>query len=137
MESDAKLREEPVLKTEVVYVDNKDKTLSDDEMKGDNDWASDTSTKTKEDSSAEKVETGRKQYSCEECNKVFKNRYYFEVHNSKHTGVKPYACEVCNKGFTMRWVLKIHSRIHTGEEVVSWVFLRFGMVFFRCETVFV
>lgn len=28
----------------------------------------------------------KKIFSCEECNKTFKNRYYYEVHNSNHTG---------------------------------------------------
>lgn len=58
-------------------------------------------------------------YSCNECQKTFKNRYYFEVHNTKHTGFKPYTCDICKKGFSMRWVLNMHSRVHTGVKPYS------------------
>jgi uncharacterized Zn-finger protein len=58
----------------------------------------------------------QKSFTCKQCNKTFKYRYYFEVHNSSHTGQKPYVCNICNKAFSMRWVLKMHSRIHTGDK---------------------
>jgi hypothetical protein len=48
----------------------------------------------------------QKSFTCKQCNKTFKYRYYFEVHNSSHTGQKPYVCNICNKAFSMRWVLK-------------------------------
>lgn len=78
------------------------------------------STKRKYGNKAKLKRTKEKlTYSCNECQKTFKNRYYFEVHNTKHTGFKPYMCDVCKKGFSMRWVLNMHSRVHTGVKPYS------------------
>uniref|UniRef100_A0A1A9W5F6 C2H2-type domain-containing protein n=1 Tax=Glossina brevipalpis TaxID=37001 RepID=A0A1A9W5F6_9MUSC len=56
----------------------------------------------------------KKQYSCQDCGKVYRTMGALKMHISTHT--KPHKCQKCGKAFSRSWLLKGHLRTHTGEK---------------------
>ena len=54
------------------------------------------------------------QYTCEICQKVFKNEAILLEHSISHTGERPYCCCVCNKSYPLVKGLKVHMRLIHG-----------------------
>ncbi|XP_024914609.1 zinc finger protein 239-like isoform X2 [Cynoglossus semilaevis] len=57
----------------------------------------------------------KKPHACPDCDKTFKNEYYFKIHRQVHTGHSPFFCSECGKGFLTGNALKKHTLTHTGE----------------------
>lgn len=54
------------------------------------------------------LEKTEKAFKCEQCPKVFKNRYQLTLHNRSHSGEKPYECHICCRAFSMSSNLQKH-----------------------------
>ncbi|XP_075769171.1 uncharacterized protein LOC142821596 isoform X2 [Pelodiscus sinensis] len=67
----------------------------------------------------EKAQTGKRPFSCSDCEKSFSRRSYLVTHRRDHTGEKPFSCSNCGKSFSQRSYLVIHRRDHTGEKPFS------------------
>ena len=57
--------------------------------------------------------TGKTQFSCTECGKMFNHKSSLKTHAMIHTGEKPFSCTVCDKGFNQTGSLKRHMKTHT------------------------
>ena len=58
-------------------------------------------------------------YSCEYCEKTFKEKGNMKSHMRVHTGERPFKCDVCKKSFGQRHHLVNHKLLHTGEKPFS------------------
>ena len=58
-------------------------------------------------------------YSCEYCQKTFKEKKNMKSHMWLHTGERPFKCDVCEKSFTYKHHLASHKLLHTGEKPFS------------------
>lgn len=58
----------------------------------------------------------RKPYACPDCDKTFKNEYYFKIHKRIHLGDSPFLCSECGKSCVTADSLKKHELTHTGEK---------------------
>ena len=56
--------------------------------------------------------SGRKNYSCRYCSKLFSAPSFLRDHERIHTGEKPYSCEICGKSFATKSNRKAHQSIH-------------------------
>ncbi|XP_039978081.1 zinc finger protein 629-like [Xiphias gladius] len=74
---------------------------------------------TKVPVSDNRLNNGKKPFSCSECGKTFGFKTHLQEHLRCHTGEKPFSCLVCNKCFSWRRELQRHMRIHTGEKRLS------------------
>ncbi|PIO32114.1 hypothetical protein AB205_0143810, partial [Aquarana catesbeiana] len=77
------------------------------------------STKKAEGNPTQKCRTWKKQYSCAECGKRFKQKSTLITHERVHTGEKPFSCSECGRCFKQRSTLITHERVHTGEKPYS------------------
>ncbi|XP_041510447.1 zinc finger and SCAN domain-containing protein 5B-like [Microtus oregoni] len=59
---------------------------------------------------------GRVPFGCHQCNKSFRYKSQFILHQRTHTGERPFRCHLCEKGFLQSSDLRVHQRIHTGEK---------------------
>ncbi|KAJ8680919.1 hypothetical protein QAD02_016706 [Eretmocerus hayati] len=50
-----------------------------------------------------KVHPDENPYSCECCNKIFRDRYNLELHTRRHSGEKPFQCELCSKAYSDKY----------------------------------
>jgi len=66
-----------------------------------------------------RLHSGKKPYSCSNCNKSFALKSILKDHVRLHTGEKPHWCSVCNILFTQNNHLQTHLRLHTGEKPYS------------------
>ena len=57
-----------------------------------------------------------KPFTCDICEKVFKERRELSRHKLIHDGGKPYACDTCQKTFKYRSNLNTHKVIHSDEK---------------------
>lgn len=55
-------------------------------------------------------------YTCDYCNKCFKQEAHLKQHVRIHTDDRPYGCPFCGKAFRQKAVLNQHVRLHTGEK---------------------
>ena len=62
-----------------------------------------------------KISQNDQQYTCEYCEKIFRDRRQLMIHTRIHTGEKPYQCNQCDKAFSRQPDLLRHRRVHTGE----------------------
>ena len=60
--------------------------------------------------------THKKPFACPECDKRFKNEYYFQLHKRVHSGESLFICSECGKSFVTVGSLKTHELTHTGEK---------------------
>lgn len=67
----------------------------------------------------ELIHTNEKPFSCEICQKSFRQESSFRRHKLIHADVKPYSCKYCFKKIRHETALKEHERIHTGETPYS------------------
>jgi len=56
-----------------------------------------------------------KQFECDMCQRIFKDRGNMKKHRLTHSGTKPYSCSICNKAFTQSGSLTKHKRTHSGD----------------------
>ncbi|KAM4560537.1 uncharacterized protein PAE49_012749 [Odontesthes bonariensis] len=61
------------------------------------------------------VQEGSRWHCCKDCGKVIK-RSNLRYHQRLHTGEKPYSCDQCGAAFTGLSDLKKHQRIHSGDK---------------------
>ncbi|XP_029443657.1 zinc finger protein 664-like [Rhinatrema bivittatum] len=64
----------------------------------------------------ERVDSGKKPFTCSECNRRFSWKSNLKKHERIHTGEKPFICTECDKSFSRKSNLKSHEKIHTGEK---------------------
>lgn len=60
-----------------------------------------------------KEHTGRKQFRCNICRRMFVHQSNLVKHMHEHTMKKPYECDICANTFTCSRNLKRHKRLHT------------------------
>ena len=60
--------------------------------------------------------THKKPFACPDCDKRFKNEYYFQLHKRVHSGESLFICSECGKSFVTVGSLKTHELTHTGEK---------------------
>ena len=70
-------------------------------------------------------ERSERPFSCDFCDKKFKQKDKKRVHERSHTGEKPYACTFCGRTFARRDFKTNHERIHTNERPYSCRFCGF------------
>ncbi|XP_027229499.2 zinc finger protein 25 [Penaeus vannamei] len=68
--------------------------------------------------SSNKETTGQvnKNYKCDHCDSVFRQKNNLRRHLKLHSGHKPYVCKECGLSFYVQDSLKKHMRTHTGEK---------------------
>ena len=54
------------------------------------------------------IHTGKKPFSCEICDSVFRRRSHLDKHSKLHTGERPHVCTYCGKGFIQKANLNLH-----------------------------
>lgn len=54
-----------------------------------------------------------KEFECELCKKLFKNKYYLDRHLKIHLNQKEFKCEHCDKSFLQKAHLKGHMKVHS------------------------
>uniref|UniRef100_A0A915IEC8 C2H2-type domain-containing protein n=1 Tax=Romanomermis culicivorax TaxID=13658 RepID=A0A915IEC8_ROMCU len=57
-----------------------------------------------------------KNFTCNQCGKVFNAHYNLTRHAYVHTGLRPFICKICGKGFRQASTLCRHKIIHTSEK---------------------
>ena len=63
------------------------------------------------------VHTGERKFSCDGCEKSFKQFSTLSQHKvSKHSDKKPYVCEICRQCFCRASILIKHRKIHNSEK---------------------
>ncbi|XP_010216888.1 PREDICTED: zinc finger protein 431-like, partial [Tinamus guttatus] len=62
------------------------------------------------------LETAKKLYVCNACDKAFTRKWVLTVHKRTHSGEKPYVCNMCDKAFTRKSDLTVHKRTHTNDK---------------------
>ncbi|XP_029443893.1 gastrula zinc finger protein XlCGF26.1-like isoform X2 [Rhinatrema bivittatum] len=62
--------------------------------------------------------TGRKSFTCTECDKSFCVLSHLKRHQMIHTGERPFNCSECNKSFNQKSSLRNHEMIHTGKKTL-------------------
>lgn len=55
---------------------------------------------------------GTKMFSCDECEKKFRQKRDLARHKYTHTGEKPFSCDTCGKKFARKDKMRIHMRAH-------------------------
>ena len=98
----------------------KDKDLADQIFDEKVQKVSESDTNTEAD-----FERSERPFSCDFCDKKFKQKDKKRVHERSHTGEKPYACTFCGRTFTRRDFKTNHERIHTNERPYSCRFCGF------------
>lgn len=62
-----------------------------------------------------RLQTGEKPYSCNQCANRYKQKSHLDRHMDTHLGIK-YTCNVCTKVYSKQWSLKVHKFTHSGKK---------------------
>lgn len=62
------------------------------------------------------IETGRKQFRCDECDKQFSYQSHLNLHKRIHSNDNPFKCKVCKRAFLLEVHLEMHKLIHSNEK---------------------
>ncbi|KAL1115399.1 hypothetical protein AAG570_007429 [Ranatra chinensis] len=65
------------------------------------------------------VNTGKKLFSCDQCNYRTSHLGTLKIHKRVHTGEKPFSCDQCDYKARCLSTLTRHKRIHNGEKPFS------------------
>ncbi|XP_039621560.1 zinc finger protein 3-like [Polypterus senegalus] len=76
---------------------------------------------TRADSSdvTQEIPTAADLNQCNVCNKMFKNKWIFQLHQRIHTGEEPYFCSDCGKTFKKKRLFLHHQKIHLRQKPYS------------------
>ncbi|XP_064650743.1 zinc finger protein 135-like isoform X1 [Lineus longissimus] len=63
----------------------------------------------------ERIQTGVRQFSCDQCGEAYRCYKYYKMHQRVHTGEKTFKCDFCTEVFSRFISLKQHNLVHSSQ----------------------